>query len=77
MLAGVMMLSITGSARADDERVEPDPRYLDSTSATEGSPRMLLSSKQPSTALAYFAVVGAALLVVGVLFKGSGRTHLD
>jgi hypothetical protein len=66
-----VLLSAGNARAADDEEVIPDPRYMDVTE----NKNVLIES--PSTAGAYFAVVGASVLVVAVLFKGSGRTHLD
>lgn len=70
LLAPVMLIAIcAGSAMADENPI-------DARTVGYGN-NVKIAYETPSTATAWFALVGLGLLAIGPLFLNANRTHLD
>lgn len=68
------MLAVSSPVMAQSE---DDALYEDADGRLRGYEGATVIMPDESTALTYMALIGLAILTIGVMFKTSGRTHLD
>lgn len=77
LLVAALTVPVLASASAVLAQSQDEALYEDADGRLRGYEGATVIMPDESTALTYMALIALAILTIGVMFKTSGRTHLD